>query len=124
MITSTLIDSTRALLSPGNPIFVSTTNGAAGGTNQRNAITTIAFCNIGDVTLTDETDNAVTVNIWFCRDNVGYQNYNRVVSNLIIPAGETVFFSEERMVLDGGDEIYVGADVPDLIAVTVSSLPV
>ena len=124
MITSTLIDSTRALLSPGNPIFVSTTNGAAGGTNQRNAITTIAFCNIGDVTLTDETDNAVTVNIWFCRDNVGYQDYNRVVSNLIIPAGETVFFSEERMVLDGGDEIYVGADVPDLIAVTVSSLPV
>jgi hypothetical protein len=124
MITSTLIDSTRAILSPGNPIFVSTTNGTSGGTNQRNAITTIAFCNIGDVTLTDETDNAVTVNIWFCRDNVGYQDYNRVVSNLIIPAGETVFFSEERMVLDGGDEIYVGADVPDLIAVTVSSLPV
>ncbi len=124
MITSTLIDSSRTLLSPGDPIFVSTTNGAVGGTNQRNAITTIALCNIGDVTLTDETDNAVTVNIWFCRDNIGYQNYNRIVSNLIIPAGETVFFSEERMVLDGGDEIYVGADVPDLIAVTVSSLPV
>ena len=124
MITSTLIDSTRALTSPGDPIFVSTTNGASGGTGQVNAITTIALCNIGAPTLTDETVNAVTVNIWFAKSGVGYQNYNRIVSNLIIPAGETVFFSEERIVLDANDTIYVGASVADLIAVTVSSLPV
>ena len=124
MITSTLIDVSRALTSPGLPIFVSTTNGASGGTGQVNAITTIALCNIGDVTLTDETANAVTVNIWFARAGIGNQNYNRIVSNLIIPAGETVFFSEERIVLDANDTIYVGADVADLIAVTVSSLPV
>jgi hypothetical protein len=124
MITSTLIDATRALASPGNPIFVSTTNGASGGTGQVNAITTIALCNIGAPNLIDETVNAAKVNIWFARAGVGYQNYNRIVSDLIIPAGETVFFSEERIVLDANDTIYVGADVADLIAVTVSSLPV
>jgi hypothetical protein len=124
MITSTLIDATRTLTVPGDAIFVSTDNGTSGGTGQQSAITTIALCNIGAPTLTDETVNAAVVNIWFCKQGVGYQDYNRIVSNLTIPAGETVFFSEERIILEADDEIYVGADTADLIAVTVSSLPV
>jgi len=41
-----------------------------------------------------------------------------------VPAGETVFFSDEKIILDGGDEVHVKADDANLVTVTVSSLPV
>ena len=125
MITSTLVTATS--VSVPDLVFTSSTTGAPiGGAviGQTNAITTIALCNTGAPTLTDETVNAVTVNIYFARAGVGYQTYNMIVSSLIVPAGETVFFSEERFVLSPGDEIYVGTSTASLIAVTVSSLPV
>jgi hypothetical protein len=46
------------------------------------------------------------------------------VSNLTVPAGETVFFADERFVLDGGDEVWVGTSSAAKLAVTISSLPV
>jgi hypothetical protein len=49
---------------------------------------------------------------------------NQIIANLTVPAGETVFFSDERIILDGGDEIHVKADDANLITVTISSLPV
>jgi hypothetical protein len=125
MITSTLVTATSVTVP--DLVFTSSTTGAPiGGAviGQTNAITTIALCNTGAPTLTDETVNSVTVNIHFARAGVGYQTYNRVVSSLVVPAGETVFFSEERFVLNAGDEIYVGTSTASLLAVTVSSLPV
>ena len=125
MITSTLVTATDVAVP--DLVFTSTTTGAPIGgavVGQTNAITTIALCNIGTPTLTNETVNSVTVNINIAKAGVGYQDYNRVVSSLIVPAGETVFFSEERIILDAGDEIYVGTDTASLIAVTVSTLPV
>ena len=46
------------------------------------------------------------------------------VNTLIVPAGETVFFSDEKIILDSGDEIWVGTSVASLITVTVSSMQV
>ncbi len=129
MIKSTLVTATSVTVP--DLVFTSSTTGAAIGgavTGQTNAITTIALCNIAAPTLTDETVNAVTVNIYFARAGVGYQSSgsscNLVVSNLNVPAGETVFFSDERIVLDSGDEIYVGTSAANRLCVTVSSLPV
>ena len=122
MITSTLVSNTP-VTNPG-VVFTSTTTGLSGGTEQQSAVTTIALCNTAAVTLTDETSNAVIVNVYFAKKGVGAQTANLVVANLTIPAGETVFFSEERIVLDGGDEIYVGTSSTNKIAVTVSSLAV
>lgn len=128
MIKNTLV--TGGLATP-TKVYTSSTTGApiAGAvTGQTNAITCIALCNIGAVTLTNEATNSVTVNIYFAPAGVGYQDSgptcNLVVSNLTVPAGETVFFSDERIVLDAGDEIYIGASTTSLICATVSSLPV
>jgi hypothetical protein len=82
------------------------------------------LCNVAAPTLTDETVNSVTVNIYFVKAADSYGTANLVVSSLTVPAGETVFFSEERFVLDAGDKIYVGTSSASKIAVTVSSLPV
>jgi hypothetical protein len=125
MIKSTLVTATS--ITVPDLVFTSSTTGAPIGgavTSQVNAITTIALCNVAAPTLTDETVNSVTVNIYFVKSGESYSTANLVVSSLTVPAGETVFFSEERFVLDGGDKIYVGTSSASKIAVTVSSLPV
>jgi hypothetical protein len=119
-----------------NPVLVFTSTNNGQPTNrsgfpvvgtpieQTNAVTTIALCNTGVVDLSNENTNSVSVNIYFAKKGIGALAANLVVSNLIVPAGETVFFSEERMVLDGGDTIWVGTSQTNLLSVTVSSLKV
>jgi hypothetical protein len=118
-----------SLVDTGAPrlVFTSTDKGfpvARGGIEQTNAVTTIALCNTGAPNLSDETVNSVTVDIYIVKKTKTATVGNKVVSQLIVPAGETVFFSEERMVLDGGDMIYVEVDVSGLLSVSVSTLPV
>lgn len=120
---------TTALVNTGAArlVFTSTNSGFAanrGGVEQTNAVTTIALCNTGIPDLTDETVDSVTINVYVVKKGKVAAAGNKVVSSLVVPAGETVFFSEERMVLDGGDMIYVEVDVSDLLAVSVSTLPV
>jgi hypothetical protein len=123
--TLSLIDSTSVIVP--SLVFTSTQDGrpvGRGGQPQDCAITTIALCNTGAVTLTDETANTVSVNIYLVKSGQSYEPANLIVSNLIVPAGETVFLSEERIVLSGGDELWVGTSASNLLAVTVSTLPV
>lgn len=123
--TIALIDSI-AVTSPVK-IFTSTTTGgpiAGPVIGRTNAVTTIAFCNTAAPNISDETVNAVSVNVYLVRNGKSASTGNLIVSNLIIPAGETVFFSEERVVLDSGDEIWVGTSAAGRLSVTVSALAV
>ena len=125
MIYSTLSSSTSITVPV--KVFTSSTTGAPIGgavVGQTNAITTIALCNIQAPNNTDETVNSVNINIYFVKNGASYGTSNIVVSSLAVPAGETVFFSEERFVLDSGDEIWVGPSTASALAITVSSLPV
>lgn len=102
-----------------------------------NAVTTIALCNTGTPDLTDETVNSIDVNIYLVAPNGTYADNRTVnagsliVSKLTVPAGETVFLSEERIVLSDTDYVAVGyspstgaATVSNLLTVTVSTLSV
>ena len=102
-----------------------------------NAVTCIAICNTGTISLTDETSQSVDVNIYIVSPNGGGDNTtltgtpSLVVKQLTIPAGETVFFNDEKFVLANTDFIAVGyqmtggaSAVTDLVTVTVSTLPV
>ena len=123
--TIALIDSTSITVPV--KVFTSSTTGApiAGGvTGQTNAVTTIAFCNTLAPSAADETTNAVNVNVYIVRNGKTYTAGNMIVNSLTVPAGETVFFSEERVVLDSGDEIWVGTSAASALSVTVSALPV
>jgi hypothetical protein len=123
--TIALLDSTSVTI-PVKVFTSSTTGGpiAGGVIGRTNAITTIAFCNTAAPSASDETTNAVVVNIYIVRSGNSYSSGNLIVSNLTVPAGETVFFSEERIVLDSGDEIWVGTSAASRLSVTVSSLAV
>ncbi len=120
-----LVDSTSVTV-PVKVFTSSTTGGpiAGGVTGRTNAVTTIAMYNTAAASTADETTNAVTVNIYIVRSGKSYGTGNLIVSSLVVPAGETVFFSEERMVLDSGDEIWVGTSAASRLSVTVSALAV
>ena len=123
--TLSLIDSTSVTV-PVKVFTSSTTGGpiAGGVIGRENAVTTIALCNTLAPDAADETVNSVTVNIYVVRSGLSYGAGNLVVSSLVVPAGETVFFSEERMVLASGDQIWIGTSAASRLAVTVSSLAV
>lgn len=127
-----MIYSTRLTTSGDTLVFTSTTTGAPLGgavVAQDNAITNIIVCNTGTPNLTDETVNSCTFTLNLCVAGAGSSDTNTVVKTLIVPAGETVFFSDERIVLRGAigygtDSIRATASVGNLLSVTVSALPV
>lgn len=125
MITNTLSTSTDVTVPV--KVFTSTTTGAPIGgavTGQRNAITTMALCNTGILDITDESVNTIVTTIHIVPSGDSPTAANTVVSRLTVPAGETVFFSDEKLVLDAGDEVWVSTSVANELAVTISTLPV
>lgn len=89
--------------------FTATDTGLLGGTGQQTAITTIALCNIETPDLTDETVNTCDINIHVVKNGSTATRLNLLVSNLTVPAGETLFFSDERIILDSNDAVWIGA---------------
>ena len=92
------------------------------------AITVMIFCNTATPNLSDETENAVylELNVVPSGETVSSTD-NCIVKNLLVPAGETVFFDTERLVLSNGD--FVSGKITQIngtgtIAATVSTLTV
>jgi hypothetical protein len=135
MINSRLIN-VSTITAPGESgrVFTSTSNGApvgiSGATGQTRAITTIVLCNVLTPNPIDEAENSCNVNIYVVPADpaTGFGNIvgtsTLLVSNLPVPAGETIFFAEERLVLEPGDAIFVGTSTANAICATVSSLQV
>jgi hypothetical protein len=126
-----MIYSTQLTTTGNTLVFTSSTTGApvgGGVTGQSNAITNIIVCNTGTPNLTDENVNSANLTINLVNSlGVGGSDSsvtNTIVKNLTIPAGETVFFSDERIVLNAGDQIKATASTANLLSITVSSLPV
>jgi hypothetical protein len=129
-----MIYSTQLTSTGPTRVFTSSTTGAVIGSvdagppavpaGQVNAITTIIVCNTGEPDLTDETVNSADLTIQLVPYNVGATDAHIIVKNLTVPAGETIFFSDERIILSVGDYVLATASAADLISVTVSSMPV
>lgn len=120
MIYSTVI--TTGTITAPTRAFTASTDGAYGSPGQTRAVTTVAICNIGTPDLTDETIDSANVNIYLVPDGNVASLRNIIVSNLTVPAGETVFFSDERIILDEGDQIWIGSSTG--VTDTVGSLDV
>lgn len=123
MIKNTVVSGN--IISSPTLIFTSSKTGGTINSNnlgQSSAITTIVICNTLMPSSTDSSVNAVSVNVYLVIASGSPGSSNLIVSNLLIPAGETIFFSNERIILDAGDTIHVGATVANAITVTVSSI--
>jgi hypothetical protein len=91
---------------------------------QGDAVTTIIACNTGSVNLSDETVNETSLTMFLVPNGSLVGDNTTIVKNLIIPAGETVFFSDEKVILGNGDSVYAQATNANLLTITVSILPV
>ena len=109
------INSTRLTTTGSTTLYTST------GVN---AVTLIIVCNTGTPDPQNEATNSSTLQLNLVKSGVLPSDTNCIVKNLLIPAGETVFFSEERIVLETGDTIRAVASQPNLLSVTVSTIAV
>jgi len=109
------ISNTRLSTSALTSVYISSGN---------NAITTIIACNTGTPNITDETVNASTLTLYFIPKDGVASDSTTVIKNVIVPAGETIFFSDEKVILSDGDFISATAGTGNLITMTVSALPV
>lgn len=109
------ISNTRLTTTATTPVYTSVGN---------NALTTMIACNTGVIDLTDETVNASALTVYFVPNGGVIGDGTTVVKSLNIPAGETVFFSDEKVILSNGDSIVAEASDANLITITVSTLPV
>lgn len=122
-----MIYNTRLTSSSDTRVYTSTSTGdpiGPGVSGQENAVVAIIVCNTGTPDLTDETVNSCTLTLNLVRSGNVSSDTNTVVKNLIVPAGETVFFSDEKIILSAGDEIRATASTGNLLSITVSSLAV
>ncbi len=119
-----MINSTRLTTTIATPVFYSTDDGTLGGDPQQSAITTLVICNTAAGDPIDESVGSATVTINLVPSGGGASDSNCIIKNLVVPAEETVFLSEERIVLGPGDFISADTDVANRITITVSSLKV
>jgi hypothetical protein len=91
------------------------------------AITVMIFCNTATPNAADETENAVTMDLYVIPVGLTVGDAHAITKRLVIPAGETIFFDTERLVLDEGDFVVaklVTIDGVGSITATVSTLSV
>ena len=96
-----------------------------------NAIVTIIICNTG-TQVADESVDACLLDLYVVASGdspdlstkITPFDGNAVVSQLLVPAGETIFFSDEKIVLETGDYVVAVASASDLLSITVSTLAV
>jgi hypothetical protein len=110
------INSTRLTTTGDTTLYTS-----SGGVN---AVTLIVVCNTGTPSPSDETVDSCFLQLNLVKSGFLPSDANAIVKNLVIPAGETVFFSEERIVLDIGDTIRGTASNANLLSITVSTIAV
>lgn len=92
-----------------------------------NAVTTIIVCNTATGSLTSESSDSAVVNVYLVPNTQVAGDSTAIVKGLIIPAGETVFFSDEKMILGSGDSVQVQATTLNgsaALTITVSTLSV
>jgi len=102
--------------------------GSLGDLNVQSAVTTIIFCNVLDPDTTppiDDTVNEAFIDVYIVKAGQSASStVNMIIKNLRVPAGETIFFDTERVVLSSGDTIQAKASLTDTVVATVSVLPV
>jgi hypothetical protein len=98
---------------------IGTTNTTVYASVGNNAITTVIVCNT--------TTSPVDVTLYAVANNAGAvgtpSDTSMIVKTLSIPAGDTVSFDQEKMVLSDNDTLVAVASAVGLSA-TVSTLPV
>lgn len=91
---------------------------------KRYAITTIMICNTWVPNPDHEEDGETVFDMHFVASGQPKSDTNKVINNLVLPAGETFTFDSEKVILDAGDKIVLLGESPTNLSATVSYLEV
>ena len=72
----------------------------------------------------NNTDGLTNFDLHFVKSGDAKSNTNKVINNLVLPAGETFTFDSEKIVLEAGDKIVALGESPTNLVATVSFLEV
>jgi hypothetical protein len=108
------------LTSTTSAIYTSTVTTSTIG----NAITTMIFCNTTVYDSANPTTGQSLLTVYAVPSGGSAGNSTMIVNKLPIPAGETVTFDHEKLVLGDGDKIYASTDSLSNITATISTLAV
>ena len=113
------ITNTEIVGSPTLPAAIYTSSG-------NNAITTIIVCNKVLFDPANPLTGQTSLYLWAmpAADGSTPLDKHLIVNGLPIPAGETVSFDQEKMVLANGDKLFAKSDSPANLVATVSTLAV
>ena len=87
------------------------------------AVTCIWVCNTVPYNPASPENGLTYLDLHFVKQGQGISNTNLIVNQLSVPAGETVIFDTEKIILDNGDRIVANADTVNLSA-TISVISV
>ena len=83
---------------------------------QEHAVTCMIFCNT--------SENPVTLNLYAAPTTVSIGIENQLIKDLEIPAGETLTFDSEKLILSTGDRVFAVASASNRLTASVSSMRV
>ncbi len=89
-----------------------------------NAVTTIMICNTATYNPADPTAGLTYLDLHFVASTDGISTTNLVVNQLPVPAGETVTFDTERIILANNDRIVASSASPSNLVATISTMEV
>ena len=87
-------------------------------------IATMIFCNQALPNPLQVDSNVTYLDIHLVKKLESASSTNRIVNALMIPAGETVFFDTERIVLQDGDKVIASTTSPAVITCTISTVDI
>jgi hypothetical protein len=85
-----------------------------------NAVTTMIVCNTASGSLTSESTDSAQVTLYLVPNGQLVNDTTAIIKGLLVPAGETVFFSDEKVILSNGDSVHVQAQLNGSAALTVT----
>lgn len=104
---------------------IGTSNAPIYTSSGNNAITTVIVCNTAVFDPANPTSGQTSLYLYAVPSGTSpITNTQLIVNSLPIPAGETVSFDQEKMVLANGDTLVARSDSPANLVATVSTLPV
>ena len=87
-------------------------------------VATMIFCNQSLPNPYQVDSNTTYLDIHLVKNGDPVSDTNRIVNALTIPAGETVFFDTERIVLENGDTVVANSTSPAVITCTISTVDI
>lgn len=87
-----------------------------------NAVTCMWVCNtyVGG----SPASNGADLTLHFVKQGDSITNTNMVVNAIPVPAGETVVFDAEKIIMDNGDRVVASASAAGLLTFTISTIQV